>query len=89
MFPIEIWNNPIWCLYGDTSDNIRLKHPWEDDFIVPCPHCGKVLQFKNYKAICCDKNFGISFNEICQKEIIGKHNRKFGRGWASIRPYIK
>jgi hypothetical protein len=86
MFPYNIWKNPKWCLYNNLSGNIILKHPWRKGINILCPHCGKTLIFENYKAQCCDHNFGISFGEVHQKEPVGKHNSN-KRGWASIRPY--
>lgn len=87
MFPREIWYNPVWCLYDNTSGNIILKHPWRKGLDVLCPYCGKVLRVADYKAICCNQEFRISHHEISQIKPIGTHQRKTGRGWASIRPY--
>ncbi len=87
MFPKEIYNNPIWCLYDNLSGKIILKYPWRKGLTVPCPYCGKPLVFSQYKAICCGKDFRISFGEVSQRQPIGSHNRTKGRGWVSLRPY--
>ncbi|MBL7129747.1 MAG: hypothetical protein ISS16_12310 [Ignavibacteria bacterium] len=89
MFPDEINKNPIWCLYDNLSGITILKHPWQTGLKVNCPHCNKLLNFEKYKASCCGFNFGISFNEVHQKEPVGTHDKTSGRGWESIRPYIK
>lgn len=89
MFPDKIYHNPTWCLYDNTSGKTILKHPWRKGIKVNCPHCDKLLNFEKYKANCCGHSFGISFNEVSQHEPIGTHDRITGRGWDSIRPYIK
>ncbi len=87
MLHSDIWNSSVWCLYDSLFGEILLKHPWRKGQEVPCPHCGKTLVIENYRAKCCDHEFKASFGEICQCEPVGKHNRKSGRGWTSIRPY--
>jgi len=52
MFPYNILKNPKWCLYNNLSGDIILKHPWGNGIKIPCPHCGKILIFENYKAQC-------------------------------------
>jgi hypothetical protein len=90
MFPYEIYIKPIWCLYDDMAGQIMLKHPWGKRIkVVPCPHCGNALVVENYKATCCGKNFKTGFSEFRQVEPVGTHKRASGRGWASLRPYLK
>jgi hypothetical protein len=89
MFPYEIWTHPVWCLYDNTSGRVILKHPWRKGLQVPCPHCGKPLTVENYKAACCNQEFGTGFGEIHQREPVGTHDRTSGRGWFSLRPYVK
>ncbi len=50
MFPREIWENPIWCLYYNLSGQVVLKHPWRDGLVVECPHCGEPLAVEGYEA---------------------------------------
>jgi hypothetical protein len=78
-----------WYLYDDTNGNIRLKHPYWPKIKVKCPYCNKLLTVENYKAQCCGKIFKTGFWEIHQIEPIGKHNKTSGRGWDSLRPFIK
>ena len=89
MFPPEILNHPIWCLYDDTLGNIVLKHPYKPERPVPCPHCGQTLRIENYRATCCGQEFKTGFGEIRQRAPVGTHQRQSGRGWASLRPYAK
>jgi hypothetical protein len=82
MFP-----KAIWYLYDDTSGNTVLKHRYREGKSVPCPHCGEPLMVENYRASCCGHAFKTSFGEIRQREPVARHNRRSGRGWASLRPY--
>jgi len=87
MFPRGIWDNPIWCLYDNTSGHVVLKHPWRNGLVVDCPHCGEPLAVEDYGARCCSQYFKIGFGEIRQIEPVGTHDRTSGCGWASLRPY--
>jgi hypothetical protein len=87
MFPSEIWRSPIWCLYDNMAGQVVLKHPWRCGLDVSCPYCGTLLSVDNFAAACCGRQFKTGFNEIRQVEPVGTHDRKSGRGWASLRPY--
>ena len=87
MFPKEIWFNPVWCLYDNISGEIILKHPWRKGITVLCPHCGKELSVFEYKAQCCGQIFKIGNSEIRQVQPHGYHDKKYGRGWQSLRPF--
>lgn len=76
-----------WYLYDTTDGRIVLKHPYHKNMDIPCPYCGTLLNVIKYKSICCGKLFTTGFWEIKQKEPLGYHKRKSGRGWKSLRPY--
>lgn len=76
-----------WYLYDNCSGRVVLKHPYKPGMDVPCPHCGVVLVVESYEAECCGQVFKTGFGEICQKEAVGTHTKRIGRGWKSLRPY--
>ncbi len=82
MFPKRMW-----YLYDNTSGNTILKHPYRANDSVPCPYCAEPLLVQNYRAQCCNQEFRTSFGEIAQREPIGQHLRRSGRGWSSLRPF--
>jgi hypothetical protein len=86
MWPREIWQKPLWCLYDNTSGTIILKHPFGNIGAVPCPRCLKPLVVEKYRASCCGFNFRTGFHEISQIEPFGTHEKKSGRGWETLRP---
>lgn len=88
-FPYEIRKNPIWCLYDNMAGQIILKHPFWSGLAVPCPHCSKTLRIDNYKAVCCGYTFRTGFGEIAQREPYGQHKKTDGRGWKSLRPFVR
>ncbi len=75
-----------WFTYVATDGRVLLKHRWRRQSPIPCPHCGKRLEFSEYRALCCDQTFKIGFGEIAQHDPIGV-SRVFPRGWKSLRPW--
>jgi hypothetical protein len=86
-FPAAVWRKPVWCLYDDMSGNTRLVHPYRLDLSVPCPHCGAPLRIADYRARCCGQEFKTGFGSVAQVAPVGRHARRSGRGWGSLRPY--
>lgn len=83
------WAKGKWCLYDDTNGNIKLKHCWPQSEVVPCPSCSKPLNLSKvnaqYSAECCGETFYLGWGHVTQGEPTGKHLRKVGRGWQSLR----
>lgn len=77
-----------WYCYDNMSGQTMLKHPYRAGAGVPCPHCGETLRVQDYRASCCGQEFRTSFGEIAQREPVGSHSRKSGRGWKSLRLYV-
>lgn len=78
----------VWYLYDNTSGKTLLisKFPNDD---IKCPDCNCPLEFENYEAICpsCNEVFKSGWGNYYRVNPIGTHNKKKGRGWASLRPY--
>ena len=88
-WPTEIWKHKrVWFLYDSTNGDIVLIRPYSKGEETPCPHCGKTLDIVTYRASCCNRVFRTGWHRtIRQQEPLGKHNKKIGRGWKSIRPF--
>lgn len=78
-----------WYLYDTTTGTTVLKHPFDSTTPVRCPHCQKALVIENYKAHCCGYDYFTGWGAIQQRQPVCRHDRKSGRGWQSLRPYLK
>lgn len=93
----KFWMGPHddrWYLYDDTLGNIKLVHRWREDYeqgTIYCPDCDEPLFFKEYKAKCskCGEEFRSGFGQVYRVKPFGSHKKKTGRGWQSLRPYVK
>lgn len=90
------WQGPHddkWYLYDDLSGETKLIHRWREDYeqgTIRCPDCDSPLMFKNYKATCpkCGEEFKSGWGKVFRVKPFGTHEKKYGRGWESLRPYM-
>jgi len=86
-WPPAIYRRPVWCLYDDTSGQVRLVHPWKHSGqVVPCHYCGERLAFVNFRAECCGQVYQSSMGRVVQLAPYGLHTKTYNRGWSSLRP---
>ena len=92
----KYWKGPPddrWYLYDDTRGQTKLIHRWREDYeqgTIHCPDCNVPLFFKDYSAKCakCGEEFRSGFGQVYRVRAAGFHEKKYGRGWKSLRPYV-
>jgi hypothetical protein len=75
-----------WFTYVALDGRVLLKHRYRRESSIPCPHCGKPLEIREYRAGCCAQIFKISFGDITQQQPVGVSAER-PRGWQSLKPW--
>ena len=72
-----------WALYDDTSGNTWIQ---TRDDVLKCPICNSFIDFHGkYEGVCCGIKFKQSWGLVRITTPFRKHDKKYGRGWQSIR----